>query len=382
MATTNLSNHKIDDTTDMEALRAKLLENNPHLAPEEIANTPEAKGIQESTRAKSRRLKKEEVARNISEIPQSEQTAGILGINTKVAFHELPEGMKVIELTYASQNNKKIETLLNRLDITRPLNTTKAPITNSQDAPTVQGKVMTSFHVVPAEANAHALVQYFQEKNIPAHILLYEASSVPVIRINEEIRPIHPLIAQEKIEKISAKRLDIIRKDGSRANNVNQAETQKIKKFSATHATESSVHHSQSTPEIINERGCTFLIIDINALADDPEAIYGLMEVTSRLSTSQDFQFTTDQDGNLVIIALAERAGGVLGGRWAKSIEIATEGKVNMYIGYGKTQKTEESIVIDNLNHLSIIKGTPANKDKTQDLPMYYGLFIKIKIAQ
>ncbi len=76
-------------------------------------------------------------------------------------------------------------------------------------------------------------------------------------------------------------------------------------------------------------------------------AICSLVEITSRLSKSKDFQFTTDQDGNMVIIALAERAGGVLGGRWAKSIAKGTLLKANMYLGFGTIEKTEGAIVID-----------------------------------
>ena len=309
--------------------------------------------IKESARAKRARLKLADISAGLSSTPREEQTPGYLGMGEKVAFCELPEEVKVIELTFAPMHKASIEKMLTRLNLTRPMNSTDEPIMSPEDEPEEEKGLTSSFHIIPTDANVHALLSIIQERDYRIHITLYDYDNIPVFRINEDIRPIHPRVATESdVDKKIAnpprpKTMDVLRGETSKTTIHKIPTHANPRRFPAIHASEASVLNSQSRPDIRDNKGYVFLIVDINKIADDPLAIHELSEITSRLSKSKDFQFTTDQDGNLVIITPAERAGGVLGGKWAKSIEKATEGKANMYLGYGKTRKKEGAIVID-----------------------------------
>ncbi|MBT4917126.1 AAA family ATPase, partial [Candidatus Peregrinibacteria bacterium] len=303
----------------------------------------------------ARRLREQErmasVSAGLQNTPREEQTPGFLGIEDVVAFKRLPKGSKIIEITVPTSTIDALHKALERLNLTRHLKKTEAPIKSPTDPTPETSDLTTEQFLVTSDQNALELLSIFQRRNEPAHITLYNAPDVPVLRINEHLLPIHAHIAAPRSPKDPRKdifkTLDVVRPSGETTTITQASHTTTPKRFPAIHATVPSVMNTQARPEIPNNRSCTFLIIDINKLAGDEKSVQAIAEVTSRLSRSKDFQFTTDQDGNLVIIALAERAGGVLGGRWAKSIEEATNGTANMYLGFGTIKQEEGATVIE-----------------------------------
>ncbi|MDA1060933.1 MAG: ATP-binding protein, partial [bacterium] len=139
--------------------------------------------------------------------------------------------------------------------------------------------------------------------------------------------------------------------------------------FPPVHSTREAIKSAKRETQLAPRREgkCTYMIIDPNLLLKDPNDaphVKRVFQTISGLAQSQDFYITSDNRGNVVVIALTQRAGGSLA-RWANATFDSTGQRANILLGNGELRKSTNSLVINgypNIEELDNIREIGSNK--------------------
>ena len=293
------------------------------------------------------RIRSVDVDRDFGGLDRGQQSIAFLGSRKRLSIISPPGDTRFLTITNPTEASEHTRDFLEAQNLTRPFDL-RLPVRSPHDT------LQVSQHLTSSAHNGPHLLHRALQSDMPIGINMATNKEGIAVRLGGAVFVIHPTLHDTGPNNVDSPSLTKTTPGGVdttttvTAGEMDTPPSYFAPTYSSREAIESARKESLQTPR--RDGRCTYMTIDPNLFLRSPDESINakrVFQTISGLATSQDFYITSDNRGNIVIIALTQRAGGSLA-RWANATFACTNNRANIFLGNDNLTQTETGLIIAN----------------------------------